>query len=89
MFSVRNRANDVGHVFQKTSDIDSEIIITDALRGEYNVYIVPDDTRDLKEQLYAYDSELIDLAGKVYTVMTGGFNLSTEILKSNNKESIQ
>lgn len=80
-FSVKERIGDASYVFQKTSAQSSEITITDAANGEYEVYIVPANTQNLDIVSYQYDSELIVATGEVYTIVRGEFTVLAEITR--------
>lgn len=80
-FSVKERISDSGYKFQKSSAQASEITITDAANGVYEVYLVPDDTQTLDIGSYEYDSQLTTSTGKVYTVVRGEFTILAEITR--------
>ena len=85
IFSVKEKIGDTGYNFQKKNTAagggDSQIKITDAVNGIYEVYIVPTDTQTLDIGNYEYDSELTTATSKVYTVVRGELNIMDEITR--------
>lgn len=73
-FTVKNNANTVDFLFQKTID-DMEF---DTETGKYTFLINPDDTNNLKYDTYKYDLEVKDTDYKK-TISFGDFRVLDEI----------
>lgn len=80
-FTVKKNVADEENKIQKTTNSASQISITDAANGEYEIYLLPADTQDMDVDNYEYDSELITAAGKVYTVVRGEFSILAEVTR--------
>lgn len=81
VFSVKEKISDAAYIIQKSSSVGSEITITDAANGIYEVYLLPADSQNLDIRTYEYDSELTTSTGKIYTVVRGEFTVYAEITR--------
>ena len=78
-FSVKEKIGDAGYKIEKSNAQASEIDITDAANGVYEIYLLPADTQNLDIGSYEYDSQLTTAVGKVYTTVRGEFTILAEI----------
>jgi hypothetical protein len=80
-FSVKEKIGDTTCKIEKSSAVATEINITDAVNGEYEIYLLPADTQNLDIGSYEYDSELTTTTGKVYTTVRGEFNVLADVTR--------
>lgn len=81
IFSVKEDISDTDYEIQKTSAQGSEITITDAGNGIYEVYLIPADTQNMDLGVYEYDSQLTTSASKVYTTVRGEFTVQGDVTR--------
>lgn len=84
-FTVKDKKSDTAFLFQKTTTLATEILITDAPVGEVTVFILPADTSSLSvfnERALFYDLEITTALSKVYTVVEGVINMKEDITTS-------
>lgn len=71
-FSVKSDVKDTTYVFQKMNTAaggdDTEIEITDATNGVFQLKLIPADTADINSGGYVYDFEITLSNGKTYTL---------------------
>lgn len=81
-FTVKEAANDPSFKIQKTSASATEIDLTDPTNGIAEIYLVPDDTRNLKAGAYQYDVEYTDTSSKIYTVIKDTLTLLDDVTRT-------
>lgn len=77
-FTVREGINTTQLIF-KTSDEVTEIEITDPVDGVLEIYLLPEDTREMKPGLYVYDVEVELPSGDIHTVISGAFRIKGDV----------
>jgi len=78
-FNVKKRDTDEEYLFTKSTAEITEIEITDAPAGKFNIYIVPTDTEDLEPGQYYFDVTLVTTGTKRYTLIKGYLQLEEPI----------
>jgi len=74
------RATETGAVtFQLTIAQATEVLITNATGGVFEVYIVPANTTSLSAGLFHFDAQVVLASGKTYTVVKGILELEGDI----------
>ena len=82
-FSVKKNYTDTSYELQRRNDLaggsDSEILITDAVNGECEAYIVPDNTEDMTPSIYVYDVQIDHPQEGIKTPILHKFFLMNEV----------
>jgi hypothetical protein len=78
-FTVRKEPDIDPPVIQKDSAHTADIVITDAVNGEFELTIQRGDTINLDPNPYSYDIQIVSSGGAVYTPIMGRFNLIRNI----------
>lgn len=68
-FTVKRDVSDVNPVIRKSSADISQIEITSLKGGIVKIYLVPDDTKNLRECQYVFDAWVVLASGKRYPVI--------------------
>ena len=55
--------------------------MTDPGNGEFKIYLIPDNTKDLKAGNYVYDVQVTLLSGNVHTIIQDEFVLMEDVTK--------
>lgn len=85
IFSVKEDYDDEEYIFQRKNSFaggdDTEILITDETGGLCEIYIIPDNTSDLKAGTYVYDVWVKLTTGKEKTVVANRLFLKDSVKK--------
>jgi len=85
IFSVKEDFTDEGFIFQRKNSFaggdDTEIKITDGGNGIAEIYLVPDNTKDLTAGTYVYDVWVKLTSGKEKTVIVNRLFLKDSVKK--------
>lgn len=85
IFSVKEDYVDEEYIFQRKNSFaggdDTEILITDETGGLCEIYIIPDNTSDLKAGTYVYDVWVKLTTGKEKTVVANRLFLKDSVKK--------
>jgi len=85
IFSVKADFDDENYIFQRKNSFagggDTEIKITDGANGEAEIYLVPDNTKDLSAGTYVYDVWVKLTTGQERTVVQNRLFLLESVKK--------
>jgi len=82
--SVRTKETSTSYIFQRQNVIaggsDSEIGMSNASSGMFQVYIVPENTQSSKIRTYVYDIEIVK-ASSVHTIVKDNFTIKADVTR--------
>ena len=85
-FTVKKNYSDEDFLIQKKNTLaggsDSEILVTDEPNGLCEIYLLPEDTKELVADTYVYDVQISNLFYGIKTVIKNRIFLGSEVTKA-------
>ena len=69
IMTVKGRVEDTQNVFQKTTDVLTQVEVTDPKAGIAQIYISPSDTQTQEIKTYVFDVWVVLTSGKRYAAV--------------------